>query len=92
MIFLFNSPVYIAMGTSLATIIPLAVVGGSIKIAEGFVFLPAALILAVGAIIGAQFGATIIKRFKSSTLKLFFGLYFLYVSIKFIAAYFGIII
>ena len=92
MIYLFNAPVYITMGTSLATIIPLAVVGGGIKLAQGYVFLGAGLILATGTIIGAQIAAAIIRRFKPTTLKLIFGLYFLYVSMKFITSYFGIMI
>lgn len=92
MIYLFGAPVYITMGTSLATIIPLAVVGGSIKLAQGFVFLGAGLILAAGTIIGAQVAVAIIRRFKPTTLKLIFGLYFLYVSMKFVTAYFGIMI
>lgn len=92
LIYLFGAPVYITMGTSLATMIPLAVVGGGIKLAQGFVSLGAGLILAGGTIVGAQVGASIIKRFKPSTLKLIFGLYFLYVSMKFIMGYFGIMI
>lgn len=92
LIYLFSAPVYITMGTSLATMIPLAVVGGGIKLAQGFVALGTGLILAFGTIVGAQVGAAIIKRFKPSTLKLIFGLYFLYVSMKFILVYFGIMI
>jgi hypothetical protein len=90
LIYLFGAPVYITMGTSLATMIPLAVVGGGLKLAGGFVDLGAGLLLAAGTIIGAQLGAAIIKRFKPTTLKLIFGIYFLYVSIKFITAFFGI--
>lgn len=90
LIYLFGAPVYITMGTSLATMIPLAVVGGGIKLAQGFVDLATGLVLAAGTIIGAQVGAAIIKRFKPATLKLIFGLYFLYVSLKFITAFFGI--
>ncbi len=89
-IYLFGAPVYITMGTSLATMIPLTVVGGAIKLAQGFVALGAGLLLAFGTIIGAQIGAAIIKKFKPTTLKLIFGLYFLYVSAKFITAFFGI--
>jgi len=92
MIYLFGAPVYITMGTSLATMIPLAIVGGGIKLAQGYVFLGAGLILATGTIIGAQVAAAIIRRFKPTTLKLIFGLYFLYVSMKFITGYFGIMI
>lgn len=64
--------------------------GGPIKVAQGFVALAAGGLLGGGTIIGAQVGAAIIKRFKPYTLKLIFGLYFLYVSLKFITAYFGI--
>lgn len=92
LIYLFSAPVYITMGTSLATMIPLAVVGGGIKLAQGFVHLPTGLLLALGTIVGAQVGAAIIKRIKPATLKLIFGLYFLYVAVKFIANYFGIAI
>jgi len=90
LIYLFGAPVYITMGTSLATMIPLAVVGGGIKLVQGYVAVSSGLLLAGGTIVGAQIGAAIIKRFKPTTLKLIFGLYFLYVSIKFIAGYFGI--
>lgn len=92
LIYLFGAPVYVTMGSSLATMIPLAVVGGGIKLAQGFVDLGAGLILAAGTVIGAQVGAALIKRFKPTTLKLIFGLYFLYVAAKFITAYFGIMI
>lgn len=92
LIYLFGAPVYITMGTSLATMIPLAVVGGGIKLAQGFVNLIAGLLLGAGTILGAQVGAAIIKRIRPATLKLIFGLYFLYVSLKFITAYFGIMI
>jgi uncharacterized membrane protein YfcA len=90
LIYLFGAPVYITMGTSLATMVPLAAVGGGIKLAQGFVDLATGLVLAAGTIIGAQVGAAVIKRFKPATLKLIFGLYFLYVAVKFITAYFGI--
>ncbi len=78
------------MGTSLATMVPLAIVGGVIKLTQGFVVLGAALFMAGGTIIGAQIRAATIKRFKPATLKLIFGIYFLYVAIKFIGNYLGI--
>jgi len=92
LIYLFGAPVYITMGTSLATMIPLALVGGGIKLAEGYVALSAGLLLAGGTVVGAQVGAAVIKRFKPTTLKLIFGAYFLYVSLKFVTAYFGVAI
>jgi len=90
LIYLFGLPVYITMGTSLATMIPLAVVGGGIKLFQGYVALGAGLLLATGTIIGAQIGAATIKRIKPNVLKLIFGFYFLYVSLKFITGFFGI--
>jgi uncharacterized membrane protein YfcA len=92
LIYLFGAPVYITMGTSLATMIPLAMVGGGIKLAQGYVAIGAGLLLASGTVVGAQVGAAMIKRFKARTLKLIFGLYFLYVAVKFITNYFGIAI
>lgn len=90
LIYLFGAPLYITMGSSLATMIPLAVVGGGIKLYQGYVDLGAGLLLAGGTIIGAQIGAAVIRRFRPTTLKLLFGVYFLYVAVKFIAAFAGI--
>ena len=90
LIYLFSAPVYITMGTSLAVMVLLALVGGLIKVAQGFVSLMAGGILGGGTIIGAQVGASIIKRFKPHTLKFIFGIYFLYVSLKFIMSYCGV--
>lgn len=53
LIHLFTAPVYITIDASLATMIPLTIVGAAIKITEGFVFLSAGLMLAIGAIFGA---------------------------------------
>ena len=78
------------MGTSLAVMVPMAIVGGSIKLVQGFVFLGSAFVLASGTIIGAQIGAATIKKFKPNTLKLIFGIYFLYVAVKFIGNFLGI--
>jgi uncharacterized membrane protein YfcA len=90
LIYLFSAPVYITMGTSLAVMVPLALVGGLIKVAQGFVSLMAGGILGGGTIIGAQVGASIIKRLKPHTLKFIFGIYFLYVALKFIMSYCGV--
>jgi len=90
LIYLFGAPVYITMGTSLAVMVPMAIVGGSIKLAQGFVVIGAALVLATGTIVGAQIGAATIKKFRPNTLKLIFGIYFFYVAIKFIGNYYGV--
>jgi uncharacterized protein len=90
LLYIFGAPIYITMGTSLAAMLPMAIVGGGIKAVQGFVALEAGLILAGGSIIGAQVGAAVIWRFRPATLKLIFGLYFVYVAIRFIAEFFGI--
>lgn len=92
LLYLFGAPVYLTMGTSLATMIPLALMGGGIKLFQGYVALGAGLLLAAGTVVGAQVGAAVIKKFRANTLKLIFGVYFLYVSLKFIFAYFGVMI
>jgi uncharacterized membrane protein YfcA len=90
LIYLFSAPVYITMGTSLAVMVPLALVGGLIKVAQGFVVLLAGGLLGGGVTVGAQVGAAVIKRFRPHTLRFIFGLYFLYVSLKFVLGYFGV--
>lgn len=90
MIYLFGAPVYVTMGTSLATMIPLTIIGSAFKIYNGVVDVIAGLSLGLGTTIGAQIGSRLIKRFKPYTLKLIFGLFFLYVSMKYIFMFFGI--
>lgn len=92
LIYLFGAPVYLTMGTSLTAVIAIAIVGGGIKLFQGYVAFKAALFIAAGTIIGAQVGAATITRFKPATLKLIFGIYFLYAAVKFILSYLGITI
>ena len=90
LLYIFGAPVCVTMGTSLASMIPMAIVGGAIKLAEGYVAVGAGLVLAAGSIAGAQVGAAMVGRFRPETLKLVFGLYFLYAAVRFIAGFFGI--
>jgi uncharacterized membrane protein YfcA len=90
LLYLFGAPVGVTMGTSLASMIPMAIVGGGIKLVEGYVAVGAGLVLAAGSIAGAQVGAASIRRFRPATLKFIFGLYFLYAAVRFIAGFFGI--
>lgn len=57
LLYLFGAPVCVTMGTSLASMIPMAVVGGGIKPVEGYVAVGAGPVLATGSIAGAQVGA-----------------------------------
>ncbi len=83
-IYLLGSAVKIAVGTSLASFISMAVVSGAFKLYQGLVDIIAALCLGIGTIIGAQIGARLVKVVPSWTIKAIFGFVFLYVSLKFI--------
>ncbi|HBK52730.1 MAG TPA: sulfite exporter TauE/SafE family protein, partial [Syntrophomonas wolfei] len=87
MTYFFGYPIYLAVGTSLVSVIPITIVGGSIKLLQSYVLLEASLALAAGAIIGAQLGAASIKNFKPATLKFLFGLYFSYAAIRLISSF-----
>jgi len=83
-IYLLGSAVKIAVGTSLASFISMAVVSGAFKLYQGVVDIVAAVCLGVGTIIGAQAGARLVKVVPPWVIKAVFGFVFLYVSLKFI--------
>lgn len=83
-IYILGSPVKIAVGTSLASFVPMSVVSSAFKLASGHVDPLAAVLLGAGTAIGAQLGAKLVPRTPSWAIKLLFGLLFLYVSVKFI--------
>ncbi|PUA31297.1 MAG: permease [Candidatus Terraquivivens tikiterensis] len=90
MIYLLGAPVKIAVGTSLASFISMAVVSGAFKIYQGLVDVLAALSLGAGTAVGAQIGSRLVPKVPASYIKLVFGIVFLYVSLKFILDVFGI--
>ena len=59
-IYFLKSPVKIAIGTSMAVFIWMALVGSAFKIWQGAVDLPVAVTLGVGAVIGAIIGAKLV--------------------------------
>lgn len=83
-IYLLGSAIKIAVGTSLASFISMAVVSGAFKLYQGVVDIIAAICLGVGTIIGAQIGARLVKIVPPWIIKVIFGFVFLYVSLKFI--------
>lgn len=89
-IYLLRAPVKLAIGTSLAAFVWMAVVGAVFKLFQGVVDVSTAIALGAGAVAGAYFGAKLMARFKPHALKTMFGLLFLYVSLKFILIYFGV--
>ncbi len=89
-IYFFRAPTKIAIGTSMASFISIALLGTFFKLYQQVVHIQAGIILGVGAAIGATYGAGLVARFQSSTLKALFGILFFYVSLKYILIYFGI--
>ena len=76
-IYLLGSTVKIAVGTSLASFISMAVVSGAFKLYQGVVDVVAAIALGIGTILGAQIGARLIKIIPSWAIKAIFGFVFL---------------
>jgi uncharacterized membrane protein YfcA len=89
-VYLLHMPVKIAVGSSMASFIWFALVGGIIKISQGLCDIPAAVAMGLGAIGGAIIGAKLVSHVKPATLKSIFGFIFLYISLKYILSYFGI--
>ena len=91
-IYILGSPIKIAVGTSLASFISMAVISGGFKLYQGFVDVIAAVCLGVGTALGAQVGARLVPRTPAWLTKGLFGIVFLYVSLKFVMKALGIII
>jgi len=89
-IYFLKAPVKLAIGTSMATFVWMALVGAFFKFFQGVVNVPVAIVLGVGALFGAVYGAKLVVKFKSNILKILFGFLFLYVSLKYILIYFAI--
>ncbi|MCS7143914.1 MAG: sulfite exporter TauE/SafE family protein [Archaeoglobaceae archaeon] len=83
-VYIFGSSIKLAVGTSLASFLSMAIVSSVFKIYQGVVDLIAVLFLGLGAIFGAQIGARLIVFAPSWMLRLFFGTVFLYIAIRFI--------
>jgi len=80
----------LAIGTSMASFVWIALVGAIFKIYQKVVNIPVAITLGIGALIGAIYGAKLVAKIKPNVLKALFGLLFFYFSLKYILIYFGI--
>jgi len=89
-LYFLRAPMKLAIGTSMAAFVWMALVGAIFKIYQGVVNIPVAVTLGIGALIGAIYGAKLVAKFKPNVLKALFGFLFLYVSLKYILLYFGI--
>lgn len=89
-IYFLKAPVKLAIGTSMAAFVWMALVGSIFKLYQGVVDIPVAVTLGIGALIGAIFGAKLVAKLRPNILKILFGILFLYVSLKYIFIYFEI--
>ena len=91
-LYILKGPMKLAIGTSMASFIWMALVGAVFKLYQHVVDIPTAICLGIGAVIGALYGAKLVARVKTATLKALFGAIFIYVALKYILIYFGIAI
>ena len=70
-----------AQATSLAAIVPIAIVGAVIFGAADSLDLPAAILLAIGSLAGVQVGARLMHRLSAEWLSRIFGVFLLIVAI-----------
>jgi uncharacterized membrane protein YfcA len=87
---LLHASIKVAVASSLVCFSFNALISSAFKIAQGFTRLEVALPICVSAVIGANIGAILNKRFASNVVKLLFGLLFFYVSLKFILSAFEV--
>jgi uncharacterized membrane protein YfcA len=89
-LYFLKSPMKLAIGTSMAAFVWMALVGAVFKLYQHVVDVPVAVTLGLGAVVGAIIGAKLVARTKPAVLKALFGALFLYVSLKYILIYFGV--
>jgi hypothetical protein len=89
-IYFLKAPVKLAIGTSMAAFVWMALVGSIFKFYQNVVNIPVAVTLGIGALVGAVIGAKLVAKFNPNALKALFGILFLYVSLKYILIFFGI--
>lgn len=88
--FLLKAPVKAAIGASLLCFCVNAAISAGFKLGQGYIDLGLALPACAGTLVGANLGALVNRRMPSGTLKLIFGLVFVYVALKFVLRFFGV--
>lgn len=87
--YLLSAPIKVAMASSLACFSVNAFISSLFKFWQGFLDLNTALPICLGTLFGANLGAKLNKIFSSGALRLAFGIFFAYVSLKFIRLFAG---
>jgi hypothetical protein len=84
LVLIFGYDMHLAIGTSLAVIVPIAVIGASIHYLHESVSLSAVLVMSSGAIIGALVGAKFAHVVPAEILTRVFGVVLLVISVRMI--------
>jgi len=74
----------IAVGTAMLAMLPVSLSGGLIKLVQGYVNLPAGIILGLGTALGAQLGVKLVSRISAVVMKGIFVIVFLSMAIYYI--------
>ncbi|MFC1557563.1 sulfite exporter TauE/SafE family protein [candidate division KSB1 bacterium] len=86
--FILNTPIKIAVGSSLACFAVNALLSSAVKLMQGFVDIGITLPLSIGTLIGANVGARLNKNLPSPVIKIVFGLVFTVVVLKYFNLFF----
>jgi len=73
-----------AVGTTMLAMLPLSLSGGIIKLWQGYVNLPAGIILGLGTALGAQAGVWLSSRISATLLKAIFTLIFTILAVDYL--------
>ncbi|HHT26935.1 MAG TPA: sulfite exporter TauE/SafE family protein [Firmicutes bacterium] len=83
LLYIFKLDAHLAAGTSLAIVIPTAIVGSIVHFSKGTIDWPLALLIAVGSIVGSLLGAWLGPHVPAETLKKIFAVVLVVVTVKF---------
>ncbi|MBP1762313.1 MAG: hypothetical protein H6Q64_1855 [Firmicutes bacterium] len=77
----------VAVGTTMLAMLPISLSGGLIKLYQGFVDLPAGIVLGLGTALGAQVGVWISSRMSPILLKVVFTILFAILAADYLMPY-----
>lgn len=75
---------HVAVGTTMLAMLPVSLSGGLIKLLQGYVNLPAGIILGLGTALGAQLGVKLASRISAIVMKGIFVIVFLIMAIDYL--------
>lgn len=84
MIWLYGASPYQAVGTTLLSIFPITAVGAFVKLSQGFVVLPTALLMGAGTVLGVRLGVPATRLISPLVFKLIFTVLFLQLTINYL--------